>query len=110
MNLRITGGRIIDPGRYEGPGDILVVDGKIAAVHRGESGAASIEASSRPYRMIDAFGKIVAAAFSRRRKTLRNALQGYFRSADFERIGVDARLRAQDLRVEDFVRLANAAG
>ena len=31
MNFRITGGRIVDPGRYEGPGDILVVDGKIAA-------------------------------------------------------------------------------
>jgi 16S rRNA (adenine1518-N6/adenine1519-N6)-dimethyltransferase len=57
-----------------------------------------------------AFGRIVAAAFSRRRKTLRNALQSYFRSGDFERVGVDAGLRAQDLRVEDFVRLANAAG
>lgn len=55
------------------------------------------------------FGKIVAAAFARRRKTLRNALKGYFGSRDFERLGVDAGLRAQDLRVEDFVRLADAA-
>ena len=61
MNLRITGGRVIDPGRYEGPGDILVVDGKIAAVHRGESGAAAPpEGSSLPCRIIDASGKIVA--------------------------------------------------
>ena len=27
MDLRIVGGRIIDPGRYDGPGDIRVVDG-----------------------------------------------------------------------------------
>ncbi len=51
--------------------------------------------------------KIVAAAFGQRRKTLRNALSGYFKTNDFERLGVDAGLRAQDLRVEDFVRLAD---
>ncbi len=28
MDILITGGRIIDPGCYEGPGDVLVVDGK----------------------------------------------------------------------------------
>ncbi|MBI3044166.1 MAG: 16S rRNA (adenine(1518)-N(6)/adenine(1519)-N(6))-dimethyltransferase RsmA [Betaproteobacteria bacterium] len=54
-------------------------------------------------------GRIVAAAFSQRRKTLRNALKGHFGAADFERLGVDAGLRAQDLRLEDFVRLADAA-
>jgi 16S rRNA (adenine1518-N6/adenine1519-N6)-dimethyltransferase len=52
-------------------------------------------------------GKIVAAAFSQRRKTLRNALQAHFRAADFEKLGVDAGLRAQDLRLEEFVRLAD---
>ena len=51
--------------------------------------------------------KIVTAAFSQRRKTLRNALSAYFKAEDFERAGVDAGLRAQDLRVEDFVRLAD---
>ena len=63
-----------------------------------------------PARDETAFGKIVAAAFSQRRKTLRNALKGYFGAADFERLGVDAGLRAQDLGVSDFVRLADAAG
>ena len=52
--------------------------------------------------------KIVAAAFAQRRKTLRNALRGYFSAADLERLGVDAGLRAQDLGVADFVRLADA--
>ena len=52
-------------------------------------------------------GKIVAAAFAHRRKTLRNALKAYFSAKDFERLGVDAGLRAQDLSVKDFVRLAD---
>jgi 16S rRNA (adenine1518-N6/adenine1519-N6)-dimethyltransferase len=56
-----------------------------------------------------AFGKIVAAAFSQRRKTLRNALKDYFGPADFARLGLDGGLRAQDLGVADFVRLADAA-
>lgn len=50
---------------------------------------------------------IVTAAFSQRRKTLRNTLKSYFEVADLERLGVDPGLRAQDLRVEDFVRLAD---
>jgi 16S rRNA (adenine1518-N6/adenine1519-N6)-dimethyltransferase len=55
------------------------------------------------------FGKIVAAAFSQRRKTLRNALKDHFGAADFARLGIDGGLRAQDLGVESFVRLADAA-
>ena len=52
-------------------------------------------------------GKIVAAAFAQRRKTLRNALRDYFAPGDFERLGLDGGLRAQDLSIEDFVRLAD---
>jgi len=63
-----------------------------------------------PARDEAALGKIVTAAFSQRRKTLRNSLKGYFGAADFERLGVDAGLRAQDLGVADFVRMADAAG
>ena len=63
-----------------------------------------------PHRARDeaVFAKIVAAAFSQRRKTLRNSLKGYFAEADFERLEVDGSLRAQDLGVADFVRLADA--
>ena len=53
------------------------------------------------------FSRIVAAAFSQRRKTLRNTLKAYFKAADFETVGVDAGLRAQDLGVAEFVRLAD---
>ena len=51
---------------------------------------------------------VVAAAFGQRRKTLRNTLKGYLGAADFERLGVDSGLRAQDLSVADFVKLADA--
>jgi len=57
----------------------------------------------------DRFAAIVAAAFSQRRKTLRNALKGYFGAGDFVRLGVDGGVRAQDLSVADFVRLADGA-
>ena len=60
-----------------------------------------------PARDEAALGTIVAAAFARRRKTLRNALQAHFTVADFGRLGVDAGRRAQDLSVQDFVRLAD---
>ena len=53
--------------------------------------------------------RIVAAAFAQRRKTLRNTLKAYFKALDFEAVGVDAGLRAQDLGVAEFVRLADHA-
>ncbi|HSB49065.1 MAG TPA: 16S rRNA (adenine(1518)-N(6)/adenine(1519)-N(6))-dimethyltransferase RsmA [Burkholderiales bacterium] len=61
-----------------------------------------------PARDEQLLGKVVAAAFARRRKTLRNALRTSFTAADLERLGVDAGLRPQDLGVEVYVRLANA--
>jgi 16S rRNA (adenine1518-N6/adenine1519-N6)-dimethyltransferase len=54
-------------------------------------------------------GRIVTAAFSQRRKTLRNALKGYIGADDFSRLGVDANLRPQDLAIAEFVRLADFA-
>lgn len=52
--------------------------------------------------------KIVAAAFSQRRKMLRNTLSTYFSEADLARLGVAPTARAEALTVEDYVRLANA--
>ena len=49
----------------------------------------------------------VAAAFSQRRKTLRNTLSGMLSAADFEALGVDPQARAQTLSVDDFVRIAD---
>jgi 16S rRNA (adenine1518-N6/adenine1519-N6)-dimethyltransferase len=53
------------------------------------------------------FAEIVAAAFGQRRKTLRNTLKGYLTEADFERLGIDAQLRAENLGVPEFAKIAN---
>lgn len=54
------------------------------------------------------FAAIVAAAFGQRRKTLRNTLRELLGPEDFETAGVDPGSRAEQLPVEDFVRLANS--
>ena len=53
------------------------------------------------------FAQVVAAAFGQRRKTLRNTLRAYLDEADFERLGIDAQLRAENLGVAEFAILAN---
>jgi dihydroorotase len=65
MNFLITGGRIIDPGHYEGRGDIRVVGGRIAALVPGGLAPPPAEtgtSKSPPpdLQIIDARGKIVA--------------------------------------------------
>lgn len=54
-------------------------------------------------------GRIVTAAFSQRRKTLRNALKAYLKADDFRQLGIDAARRPQELAVSEFVRLADCA-
>jgi 16S rRNA (adenine1518-N6/adenine1519-N6)-dimethyltransferase len=52
-------------------------------------------------------GKIVAAAFGQRRKTLRNTLRDFLAGEDFARLGLNAGLRGEALGVAEFVRIAN---
>ena len=59
--------------------------------------------------------QVIDAAFAQRRKTIRNSMgaNGFDKAeldAAFERAGIDARLRAEALSPEDFVRLAAALG
>ena len=53
---------------------------------------------------------LVAAAFSQRRKMLRNTLKGIVDDALFARLGIAPTTRAETLYVADFVRLYNAGG
>jgi 16S rRNA (adenine1518-N6/adenine1519-N6)-dimethyltransferase len=53
------------------------------------------------------FAEIVRVAFGQRRKTLRNTLRSCLNEGDFEKLGIDARLRAENLSVTDFARVAN---
>lgn len=52
------------------------------------------------------FAQVVTAAFSQRRKTLRNALRGLLEAQDLEACGVDPQVRAETLAPEVFNRLA----
>ncbi len=61
-------------------------------------------------RDIGVLSRVVQAAFGQRRKMLRNTLRGWFDAERLEELGIDPKARAEDLRVADFVRLANAAG
>lgn len=51
--------------------------------------------------------KVVAAAFSQRRKTLRNTLGGMLSATEFERLEIDPGRRAETLAVKDFISIAN---
>ncbi len=56
------------------------------------------------------FSAVVATAFGQRRKTLRNTLRSYLQEADFMALGINPQLRAENLSVADFIRVANYCG
>lgn len=56
------------------------------------------------------FAKLVVAAFSQRRKTLRNSLKKYMPDAAFDALGIAPTARAQELSVAQFVALADYVG
>ena len=51
--------------------------------------------------------RVVTAAFAQRRKMLRNNLKGMFDDAELAALGVAPTLRAEDVPVADYVRMAN---
>jgi len=53
------------------------------------------------------FAKVVMAAFSQRRKTLRNTMKNLLNADDFQTLNIDPGARAETLAVSDFVRIAN---
>jgi len=66
-----------------------------------------LPASEKKVHIEALFAEIVAAAFGQRRKTLRNTLRAYLQEADFEQLEIDAQLRAENLGVEEFSKIAN---
>lgn len=53
------------------------------------------------------FNQVVKQAFSYRRKMLRNSLVGLADSQALKQIGIDANSRAEELTVEDFIRISD---
>ncbi len=60
-----------------------------------------------PARAEGLFREMVTAAFSQRRKMLRNALGAYLEEADWAALGLDPRRRPETLGVAEFVAVAN---
>jgi 16S rRNA (adenine1518-N6/adenine1519-N6)-dimethyltransferase len=57
----------------------------------------------------DTYAKVVLAAFSQRRKTLRNALRAHLSAAQIAALGIDPGVRAEMLSPAQFGALAQAA-
>ena len=53
------------------------------------------------------FANLVMAAFSQRRKMLRNTLKAHINEADLAGLGINPMARAEDIAVADYVRLSN---
>ena len=56
------------------------------------------------------FARVVAAAFSQRRKTLRNSLRNLVAPTDFAALQISPTARAQELSVAQFVALSDCVG
>jgi 16S rRNA (adenine1518-N6/adenine1519-N6)-dimethyltransferase len=62
-----------------------------------------------PIADIATLSRVVAQAFSQRRKTLRNTLKGKLPAGLLETQGIDLGQRAEEIPVDAYIRLANAA-
>jgi 16S rRNA (adenine1518-N6/adenine1519-N6)-dimethyltransferase len=54
------------------------------------------------------FAQVVTAAFSQRRKMLRNTLREFISEGDLAALGITPTARAEDIAVADYVRIANS--
>ncbi len=66
-----------------------------------------LHASAITVRNEKLFAAIVRTAFGQRRKTLRNTLRGYLDETDFEKLGINPQLRAENLAVKEFASVSN---
>lgn len=98
LQLDFTGERVLDvpPAAFTPP-------------PRVDSGVVALYPRPLPSRVAcrETLGRVVSAAFGRRRKTLRNALAGLTDPAGLEAVGIDPGARAETVPVEAFVALAN---
>ena len=56
---------------------------------------------------IKVLGQLLITAFSKRRKTVRNALRSYLTTDDLEQLKIDPGLRPENLKPEEYFRCAN---
>jgi 16S rRNA (adenine1518-N6/adenine1519-N6)-dimethyltransferase len=78
---------------------------------RVDSSVVRLRPLESPPEITDAqvFARVVTAAFTQRRKTLRNSLKGLLAEPAIAALGIDPSTRPEQLAVADFVALAGAA-
>ncbi len=74
-----------------------------------ESAVVRIKPCATPFPLadLDAYDRLVAAAFNQRRKTLSNGLKGLLTAAQIEAAGIAPGIRAEQLAPAQFARLAD---
>jgi len=60
-----------------------------------------------PVKDINSLNQVCLAAFNQRRKTIRNSFKKLFTVEQLAELGIDATLRAENLPISDFIKLAN---
>lgn len=87
----------------------LVPPGAFTPAPKVDSAIVRLEPYVTPPVEVDAgaLEKLVAQAFSQRRKTLRNTLKGLLDAATIEAAGIDPQRRAETLSLQEFAALAN---
>jgi 16S rRNA (adenine1518-N6/adenine1519-N6)-dimethyltransferase len=97
---RVTAARLLDVG----PGAFRPAPKVASAVVR-----LTVIREPPAWALSETYAKVVLAAFSQRRKTLRNALRAYLTVEQIAEQGIDPGVRAETLSAEDFAALARAA-
>jgi len=87
----------VDRQAFEPPPDVTSSVVRLAPLPAGTYEIGNEERLSR----------LVAQAFSQRRKTIRNSLRKVVDEATLESVGIDPGLRAEAISIADYVRLAN---
>lgn len=54
------------------------------------------------------FAAVVSAAFAQRRKMLRNNFKGILGNTDYDQLGIPSTARAEELSLNDYIRIANS--
>lgn len=100
----------VPPDAFEPPPKVMSAIVRLIPRDKGKVGAGD----TVPYDQNDIakdealFARIVAAAFSQRRKMLRNTLRDFIDEAGLTALGISPTARAEALGVSEYVRLANA--
>jgi 16S rRNA (adenine1518-N6/adenine1519-N6)-dimethyltransferase len=97
---RVTAARLLDVG----PGAFRPAPKVASAVVR-----LTVVPEPPAWALTEIYAKVVLAAFTQRRKTLRNALRTYLTAQQIVEQGIDPGVRAETLSATQFAALARAA-